>query len=487
MEYRPNQAHPNLLLDLRNQTSYLGNAGPYTNWDVLVTDTKGIFTIYTPGDFLHIELNRSATVVVAQRAGNPSNRPAWLNDWELGTPITVIINGNTSGAVTYTKVLPAGEHNLGVPGSQGDPYFLLLGEADGTPSSPPSVPTGLESPQPNQYCPAWIHDQHVTEGPEGRMYRTWHPQIDPVYWCYFGHEHGSDPIEFGDGTFHPKYNQYTHLNGRFEPHGGFKGVLLRDENDREAYITQHFTTSDLNRACSRFHATDIAFADSDGTLVGDLNLKGDFGVPYAVEAGGPFFRMRPSACPEVGDLEGVSGKRLIAVNMPGTGYESWQWNPYTTVFPIVLSFVITTHNPMTRCAFGDMNADGTYRCDPPAGSGYSPAHHLGATQDGSMRWLIFPAQRNFGFDTRSSSVPQGSFCTDWKGWELLDCGDPQAVEQYLKPGVLFTLSNGPVAAPAPANKWQVLEPWRAVYVNPGPALAAVDRNLEDHIIVPTEN
>ena len=388
MEYRPNQARPGLMIDLRSEARYLGNMGAYTDWDVLITDVNGTYTTYSPGDFLHIELNRAATVVVVQRAGSSSNRPAWLNSWSLGSRVDVTCcsaSGSTFNSVTCTKVLPAGEHNLGVPGSQGDPYFLLLGEADGSVPPVPSVPSGLETPQPNQYCPDWVHDQYVTEGHDGRIYRTWHPQVDPVYWCYFGHEHGSDPAEFGDGSYHPKYNQYTHLNGRFEPHGGFKGVLLRDEDGRESYITQHFTTSDLGRACNRHHATDIAFADSDGTLIGDLNFKGDFGVPYAVEVGLVPIRMRPSACPEVGDLNGVSGKRSIPVNMAGTGYEAWQWNPGTTVFPFRNTWVMITDNPMARCAYGDKNADGTYRCDPPSGSGYSPDHHLGSLQDGTFR------------------------------------------------------------------------------------------------------
>ncbi len=94
--------------------------------------------------------------------------------------------------------------------------------------------------------------------------------------------------------------------------------------------------------------------------------------------------------------------------------------------------------------------------------------------------MIFPNLDGFGFDTRSSSAPQGTFCTDWKGWEMLDCSDPQAVTQYLKPGVLFELTDGP-------GKWEVQEPWRAVYENFRPQLVRIDRNIEDHVLVPSEN
>ena len=55
-----------------------------------------------------------------------------------------------------------------------------MAEQGGVPSAPPSVPAGQATPVPNETCPAWVHDQYVTTGPDGRIYPTWHPQIDPV-------------------------------------------------------------------------------------------------------------------------------------------------------------------------------------------------------------------------------------------------------------------------------------------------------------------
>ena len=52
----------------------------------------------------------------------------------------------------------------------------------------PALPDGItDRPVPNELCPAWVHDRYMAEHPgEKRLYRTWHPAIDPVYWCHFG-------------------------------------------------------------------------------------------------------------------------------------------------------------------------------------------------------------------------------------------------------------------------------------------------------------
>jgi hypothetical protein len=42
-------------------------------------------------------------------------------------------------------------------------------------------------------CGKEIHDRFATVGPDGKKYPTWHPPVDPVSGCSFGHEHGRDP------------------------------------------------------------------------------------------------------------------------------------------------------------------------------------------------------------------------------------------------------------------------------------------------------
>jgi hypothetical protein len=47
-------------------------------------------------------------------------------------------------------------------------------------------------PAPGE-CPVSIHNSYSTVGPDGRIYPTWHPPIDPLTGCEFGHDHGRDP------------------------------------------------------------------------------------------------------------------------------------------------------------------------------------------------------------------------------------------------------------------------------------------------------
>ena len=46
---------------------------------------------------------------------------------------------------------------------------------------------GNTTPVAGRPCPQWVHDQYVTTGPDGKMYATWHPPVDPQFGCVFGH------------------------------------------------------------------------------------------------------------------------------------------------------------------------------------------------------------------------------------------------------------------------------------------------------------
>ena len=57
----------------------------------------------------------------------------------------------------------------------------------------PSVAYGVWAPGPNDTCTKADHDRYSTVGPDSLLYPTWHPPVDPVTGCSFGHEHGRDP------------------------------------------------------------------------------------------------------------------------------------------------------------------------------------------------------------------------------------------------------------------------------------------------------
>jgi hypothetical protein len=42
-------------------------------------------------------------------------------------------------------------------------------------------------------CSKEVHARYWTYGPDGKVYPTWHPPVDPDTGCAFGHEHGRDP------------------------------------------------------------------------------------------------------------------------------------------------------------------------------------------------------------------------------------------------------------------------------------------------------
>ncbi|UCD25006.1 MAG: hypothetical protein JSW51_03530, partial [Gemmatimonadota bacterium] len=48
-------------------------------------------------------------------------------------------------------------------------------------------------PGPDDTCTREIHNQYSVVGPDGLLYPTWHPPIDPATGCSFGHDHGRDP------------------------------------------------------------------------------------------------------------------------------------------------------------------------------------------------------------------------------------------------------------------------------------------------------
>ena len=67
------------------------------------------------------------------------------------------------------------------------------GPAGGGPTATPSQAFGLWTPSHWDSCTKDIHDRYSVVGPDGKLYPTWHPAVDPATGCHFGHEHGRDP------------------------------------------------------------------------------------------------------------------------------------------------------------------------------------------------------------------------------------------------------------------------------------------------------
>ena len=57
----------------------------------------------------------------------------------------------------------------------------------------PAKAFGIWTPGRTDSCSPEVHNQYATVGPDGKKYPTWHPPVDALSGCTFGHEHGRDP------------------------------------------------------------------------------------------------------------------------------------------------------------------------------------------------------------------------------------------------------------------------------------------------------
>jgi hypothetical protein len=435
---------------------------PYKAWDVLELPGD-IFRTYTRRDWLNLELNRPATLVVLWDGSRPAS---WLSDWHEGALV--------AGKRSFSKLFSAGRVTLGaIEGIENEPYTVLFSEADGKPSSPPKVPAGLASPTPNTSCPAWVHDQYLALGFDGRMYRTWHPQIDPVYWCYFEHAHGSDPALFA-GASTVTFDYYADKGGRLEPHEGFKIFVVNSERYSMRFVV-HLGSSDDGRICARIHTYDMAVADRrNGELLADLRLKSDFGITLAVDEGSVNYRLLSPGCPEMSQLPEATGGRISIPLAETNGYESWSPGFPNDVLGISNPPVLVTDNPITKLEVA-RNSDGSLR----EADGVLSLTGLADTgQAGERLWMSFPgADEGRGFAIRAvDAAATGVFYTDYRGQKVLEASDPLAVRQYLKPGLDFLFINGMMVFTQDA--------WQGTYEFTRDEILRSDMDLEQGLSVP---
>jgi hypothetical protein len=155
----------------------------------------------------------------------------------------------------------------GTPVSSGDIFGAVLPETLGT-------------------CPASVHDRFVTKGPDGKNYRTWHPQTVPLDpnnpsgpSCTFGHEHGADPASSPLFTEAIPFGYVGSLAGMDEPHAGFKCFVANKgtTNDEGRVATNdsmfcfHMGTGGPSRFTQRFHSMVYKLKTGDGK---SINVQG---------------------------------------------------------------------------------------------------------------------------------------------------------------------------------------------------------------------
>ena len=399
-------------------TLRVDDAAKYAGWDLLTTPENPAFFggVAKGEDWLGATLTRDAQLAVVW---SDENTPTWLEAWNEGEEVE--LNGENHRV--FEQTFEAGEVTLPAP-APGTNYLLLLAEADGEPSAEPGVPEGKEAPMANQPCPAWVHDQYVAEGPDGRLYPSWHPQIDPVYTCTFDHEHGSDPALL-PGDHDTIYGYVTERLSQDESHEGFKNFAVKDEVGNTWMITLHGKSSDLRRYCVDLHTFKFKVVDPEGELLADLQYKGDFG--HSRDESGDVLQL--PECEqnqrEIKEASPFTAKSFPDVDGEGVdGLEQW----LTQVGPDVvsgaqtgnllglntLSFVIYYVNPAKLCTAEGCVTKGS----------------------GERRYMIPVIAPSIDADL---AAEEGTFYTDPYGNELRDEEDDDAVAQFVKPGLDISL------------------------------------------------
>lgn len=395
--YRPRQFDSGLIFD--KTQSVVTNPGIYKYWDFLNTpNDKNAQSLETP-QWLTLHLNRPAVIGIIWRGGTAI--PGWLTSWTLSSAVGV----NNISYPVYTKKITTTKVQLG---SSRDPYHVLIAESNSQPSEPPTVPPGLVVPNPNKACPDWVHDQYLTHGPDEKLYATWHPQIDPVFWCYFGHEHGSDPHEF-DTTITLPFGYAGAQMGMHEKHVGFKVYVWDDKYGYRFLVLQHQGTSSNQAVCGRHHELDffVKKIDSD-TILAKRYFVGDYGVSRSLVTGKPFVN---SKCPDQKSIES-SGARFLPIASERKTNEPWVVSAADVIGFKFSDFVVSAHDSVRLCK--------DYACD-----------QMEITENtGSLREISYVE----GLGPWSGLGYSGTFYTDPSGSKLLTADDPQAVEQYTAPG-----------------------------------------------------
>ena len=436
-------------------TDIIDDVGVYAGWDLLITDPNWPHYQMTRDDFLFLELNRAATVAVAWRDDGPA--PGWLGSWTLANTITV----DGDNVVVYEKVLPAGEHWLGSPeGTESDTkdvYFVMLAEADGSAPSAPATPEGQAVPTPNTTCPDWVHDQYTTLGPDGSTQPTWHPQIDPVYWCYFHHEHGSDPMLIPGaprvGYMYVSDNLVEHEGAAPEaPVEGFKEFIFHhpDEPYWIRYIV-HASTSEPRRVCARFHTMYVEVYDEYGNQMYSSGFKTDFGHAESTDTG----EQITDPCAEGPDQQ----KRRIRTDtaFDNFNYENWSASPGTDATQLLgtdFRFRFDVRNPMSACT--DISCADIVQLTNPTpteAESYGGAPGGSYARHSSTRRTLNPTDFVFSHQLTSQ---EGEFFTDPYANAVVAATAPGAVRQYIEPG--FSLGIYPAIGKDHVF-CQIAEPW----------------------------
>jgi len=307
------------------------------------------------------------------------------------------------------------------------------------PTNTPTPPANNGTPVAGQPCPAWVHDAYVAQGPDGKMYPTWHPSTDRTYGCHFGHEHGDDPT--GSPALRGRNVVFGYASlkaGMNEPHTGFKVAVWNQEKNTHNTPNSHMNswavwvvhqgTGGAARFTQPFHDLQLHYYNPrDGREIhayvlgnfADTIVRGDqCGSSDKVITDNPGSGSRQLVGPDCFEDGFMSGKQYedwiaaVYLGVDNSGNYKAYFDPHFAIF-----------NPNTYC---DLQADNTCKV------GYSDTA-LGSGQDPTSTTAWFKGDKRetymnqLWFDNRGGST---SVWTDPYG-RLVAPGSSNAIEQYV--------------------------------------------------------
>jgi hypothetical protein len=215
----------------------------------------------------------TAPVTTRRKARTPT--PTRVSPTRTPVPTRTPSPTSTHIATSTPTPIPT---STAAPGATATPGSALL---------PPVDPLILGT------CPAAVHDRYTVIGPDGKLYRTWHPQVVPLDasnpsgpTCTFAHEHGDDPTKSLANPNLPAFEYIAHVAGITEPHEGFKVFVanrgvVNDEGRTAQTNTRmvvHTGSGGAGRFATRFHSFTFDLVAADGHYVHVQGLGDTGGV-----------------------------------------------------------------------------------------------------------------------------------------------------------------------------------------------------------------
>ncbi len=422
-----------------NSDDVVTNAGAYDGWDVLMPESR--WSNRTDADFFKFFLTRPARVALVW-VERYKDTPGWLNGWELSGAVS--IDGEVANV--YERSLSYGWQTLAGPApnsSEGSRVpMILVSESTKTATLDAQVPDGLTTPAANKLCTAWVRRAGNECRWDGETYGTWHPQIDPTYWCAFGHEHGSNPALIPGAPF-VGYQYVADKVPQDEPDMGFKETIFQTPEGYWVRFIDHSSTASERRVCAQFHTMYAMVYSSSGTELFRAGFKLDFGVAVDSDTKDP---LNPSNCgyslPALADV--TSFERRIRTTADSNDYEQWRAGPTVEAanLGMVLNHEFDIRDPFTFCTGTTCN---------------TVAFHSGdRNQTGTQRVLDNTFKGNPMIFNEQLSLASGTYYTDPWGNALISSSDDQATQQYIAAGFYLNLGSLP-------DDCVATEPWDMPY------------------------